>query len=179
MTATSLSLPSRANRCFLLSLVIAWGPLHYGSAVKPYSVPHETLKIPAAASIGLDATVKGSLAVDHNARTGGLHTVSYARVLSTGYQGISGLYVDKDAYIVEDLVVRGPASLSSSTKVTPAGLTVTGQVNTSGEIWSQGTMRALKNLVVDGDVLVGAGSGTLQVYRLATVRSLQVRVDGA
>jgi len=175
--ASSSILPSRTFHVLLLILATIWIP-QQASAVGSYPFPHETLELSTAASIGLNATVKGSLEVDYNARTSGLHTVSYARVLSTGYQGISGLYVDKDAYIVGNFVGRGPASLSSSLRVAPEGLTITGQVNTSGGIWSQGTIWALKNLVVEGDVLVGAQSGNLQVYRLATLRSLQVRVDG-
>ena len=70
---------------------------------KEYLEP--TLTIENGIAVGLNATIGGGLSVGFNAEIGGQSVQSYSRVLSSGYRGISGLYVDESAYIVEKLVV--------------------------------------------------------------------------
>lgn len=159
--------------CILMSWVIQ------STAVKrSFAFSHDVLKTPASVHTGLNGTVEGSLIVGHNAQIDGLTSMTYTRILDTGYQGVAGLLVDKNARVVGDLQVGGEVRLSSGMWIGESGVLVTGQMNTSSEIWSQGTIRAQKDLVVDGDLLVGAGSGDLKVFHLASVRSLQARLDG-
>jgi len=166
-------------RISILSFCLLLSIFPRGIAVKqPVDFPHDTLVAPGSLSVGLNTTINGSLDIGYNSFVGGLSTVSYARVLDTGFQGVAGLFVDKDAHIVGNLVTNGNVSLSSSVQVSEAGLAVAGQVNTSKEMWCQGTIWAQRDLVVEGNVIVGAGRGKLEVFELASVRSLQARVDG-
>lgn len=156
--------------------LIIFVPVELVEGSEPYPTPHTVDAFSGAVAVGLNLSVAGSEGVAYDLDVGRLAVLRYGRIVGTGYQGLSGLYVDKDALIQETLRVLGPVAFVSTT-VGPEGVAVTGQLNTTGDIWCQGILRARSSLVVDGELLVGAGSGNLVVNRLSTTRSLDVRQD--
>ena len=161
-----------AALCCLVFLVDTW----VGGS-EPYPTPNTVTEFADAVAVGLNLSVVGSQGVAYDLDVGRLALLRYNRIVGNGYQGLSGLYVDQDALVQGTLRVLGPVFLGSSTTVGSQGVAVIGHLNTTGEIWCEGVLRARNSLVVDGDLLVGAGSGDLVVNRLSTTRSSKVRQD--
>lgn len=144
---------------------------------KPYPTSHTMAQFQDAVAVGLNLSVAGSQRVTYDLNVGRLAVFRYNRIAGKGYQGLSALYVDQDALVQDTLRVLGPVILNNSTTVGPQGVAIIGQLNTTGGIWCEGVLRARNSLVVDGDLLVGAGSGDLVVNRLSMTRSSKVRQD--
>ena len=81
-----------------------------------------------------------------------------------------------NAILLNDQQVKGPSTLSTTT-INAEGIAVTGRLNTTHDIWCAGQIRARNDVIVDGSLLVGAGSGQLYINGLANTRSFTARRD--